>query len=423
MSTIARLANPDHIKLCGNGTYKTVFANWFVVPIGFLSKHYGKTTIRGMNSVTKSAATTWPTHFNPLVWVVASGETTGAYRLGLDALLRYGNAVCPALNLPRSVAQFHADLTPTAEKARKELLPQSIRVADFWHMSEAFKQMLIDTDADGTNAGQSFADWMYMTRTQAVTLTEHHNLLALVCKEFEPIIPKTVEAFKARFCYLVPVDTAQEQYGVEEPTMLEEGHVLCSMHWGGLGRVQPGSLGGEEAQESYHRRFNQHFQREDGRALRRAQPNEIFPALRTAVGIIAKEVAKAEKFYDLPTHDDPSLQSGTHLEKDGRSSSVQLFEANSRGDLVHKVDQAGWGHFCVMPRTLYKEVWHTIQGGERVKDFVLAEHDELRLTEEEAKNIVEMTVERNGKRLYRLWSRCGIRTPCWRPWKELFSPN
>ena len=128
---ISRVVNPGYIKLCGDGAFRTVFANWCILFLGFLSKHYGRTNMRRATADVVAHVRAWPTHFNPLVWVVASGETAGAYRLGIDALLRFANTLTPRVDLALSTKHFHADLTATAEKARRELLKHSVRVAYF----------------------------------------------------------------------------------------------------------------------------------------------------------------------------------------------------------------------------------------------------------------------------------------------------
>ena len=47
-----------------------------------------------------------------------------------------------AVDLQDACRQFHADLTATAERARKERLPNSIRVADYRDVIEAAESLL-----------------------------------------------------------------------------------------------------------------------------------------------------------------------------------------------------------------------------------------------------------------------------------------
>ena len=404
LSAVTKWRNQKFLKLCADGTFRTTFSNWVLIPIGWLSKSYRLTTMRGAPGKVK----TWPTHFTPVLWVFASGETTGAYRLGISTLIRYMRAVNIGWDVSL-VKQFHADLTATAEKARAELLPDSIRVADFWHLSEAIQNMLSETLGESSPHRKDFLDWVYMTRTQCITLTEHHNLWALLLKQFAEVIPDAVAAFKERYCLFIPRQKAEQEYGVSNPSMMQQSHLFCTLQWAGLGRLQPGSIGGEAAQESYHRSFNQHFQRPDGRRLRKAKPDEVVPALSVAVKIMGQDVSGTEVFYDIPYKADPSLMDGQHLLHLGRSTAVELYDARHLQDIIHIRDIDGWGTVCIMPRSLYKEQWTVpAPGKDPVKYYVPMAHEELRISPAEAHNVAVMALERDGKRLYRLWQRLGI---------------
>ena len=124
---LSKLANKNYIKLCADGTFKQLFANWCTIPLGFLSKRRGRTTLRGLRRSIK----TWPTTFTPLLWIVASGETEGAYTIGARVLDRFAaNTKIAGIDLEIAVKQFHCDMTATAEAARKKYYRCSIRCND-----------------------------------------------------------------------------------------------------------------------------------------------------------------------------------------------------------------------------------------------------------------------------------------------------
>ena len=160
-------------------------------------------------------------------------------------------------------------------------------------------------------------------------------------------------------------------------------------------------------QESYNKLFAKLFQRPDGRPLRRAAPAEILPALKRLVKATSQQLQRAEVFYDLPTHADPTFMASPHLEKDGRSTATSLF--HTARHVMHIFERRGSGTVAVMPRSLFKRVWvPPTAEAEGHYEWVLAAPDAQLLTSDFARSAADMALERNGRRLYRLWRRAGI---------------
>ena len=47
LQSISRVSNKEYIMLCGDGTFKSVLQGWCIIIVGFLSKHYSRTTEAG----------------------------------------------------------------------------------------------------------------------------------------------------------------------------------------------------------------------------------------------------------------------------------------------------------------------------------------------------------------------------------------
>ena len=283
LAALSKLRNKEYIKLTGDGTFKRTFQNWCVIPVGLLTKREGRTRTRGQDAPIDS----WPTHFTPLVWVLASGETTGSYKLGLAALNRMAAALFD-IDLTRCTKQFHADLTPTAEAARQELYPASVRTADFWHLLEAIKEMLeeeLEAGDEKRKHKNEIIHWIMATRSEPITFTEQHDLWALLFKHFREDLGehRAFLRLQEKFFVLIPVERAKLAYNAEDLSMLQDGCAWCGLHWSGFCRLQPGSACGTEPTESYNLVFSKRFQKPDGRPLRKATPPQIFPALQKLI--------------------------------------------------------------------------------------------------------------------------------------------
>ena len=104
------------------------------------------------------------------------------------------------------VRQFHADLTATAEVARQQLYPASVRTADFWHTLEAMKATLEDTSLPGEQKKRlkgEVIDWVMCKRSECVQLTEFRNLWAMLCKHYKEEHGEeiAISAFRERYFF------------------------------------------------------------------------------------------------------------------------------------------------------------------------------------------------------------------------------
>ena len=166
-----------------DATFKQCFGKWAIAPIGVLAKSFGCTTKQY-----RGVVQAWATHLVPLVWVVSSGELSGAYALGLRVLLKAAKELV-GLDLQNVVRQLHADLTQTAEKARSALLPRAVRASDCWHTLEVTKGMLETTLVKRTEDGElryynEILSWVHMSRTHCMRLTEVDNLWSLLFQHY-----------------------------------------------------------------------------------------------------------------------------------------------------------------------------------------------------------------------------------------------
>ena len=408
---LGKLKNKRYIILCGDATWKQLFAQWCLIPIGVVTKRYGKTTQKG--SVPSSA---WASHLSPVIWVVASGELAGAYMLGFSSLIQHTPAVCPDIDIQEDVKQFNADLTATAEKARQRHLKNSIRGPDFWHclvkVSETLEAELVHKDESGKKKKyySEIIAWVHMTRTQCMLLTEHHNLWAALLKHYRDLGEgAAMQKLLERYFLLVPVEVARDVYGVRNPSMLEDGKLLCAFFWCGLQRYPPGAPPSSQCAEVGHKVQGHMIQTADGKPLRNASPPQFFPGLQTLIRTVSQQYKKIkpEGLPDVPLFADPKLMSGKHLARQGRTGSVELYKARQGtwGKLVQRVEIPSWGHVFVMPRSLLKlEKPDPNKPGKWVRPPKTA----LSLSEDKARMLAEMALEKDGKRLYRLWAKAGI---------------
>ena len=404
LKSVSKLANKQYIKLCADGTFKQLFGNWCTIPLGFLTKHKGRTTPRGHTLTVLS----WPTTFTPLVWVVASGETGGAYCAGARVLNRLAGRPLIAggqgIDMRQNVKQFHADMTKTAEAAREELYDKSVRCSDYWHIFEAIKTDLVTREKGRKD---TILNWIVMTRTHCIKLTTVHNTWALVFNWLDKVGEHKAKDTLKKYFLLLPVEVAEtEPYSASEMTMLEGGKVLCPLFWAGWDRVQPGSASGSQALESYNRLYGKLFQTPSGRRLRKATPDQIPEALRKVVKVAGQQAKKKVIFNDRPTDIDESNLRSAHLAKEGRSTAVEL---RTQQALIHKVTLTDLGEVAVMPRTLYKSVF--IPGGDDSGphyEWVRASDETYRISRKEARTIAKLAFQKNGKKLFREWRREGI---------------
>ena len=84
---------------------------------------------------------------------------------------------------------------------------------------------------------------------------------------------------------------------------------------------------------------------------------------------------------------------GTHLAKDGRSTSLELYEARlAHPSLVHKTVVPNVGDAYVMPASLYKEKWTKTEADKPAElSWVKKAMNQLLVSDDTAKAIADMT--------------------------------
>ena len=76
------------------------------------------------------------TTYSPLIFAIADTESQPTYTLLMQAAARAASALCN-IDLPRATRQYHADMHPGQEAARRDVFPASARVSDFAHLIRA----------------------------------------------------------------------------------------------------------------------------------------------------------------------------------------------------------------------------------------------------------------------------------------------
>lgn len=126
--TLSRLANPKYIKLCGDGTFRSVKNPYLLCTLGVISKHYA--------SGERDRMPAFRSTFNPVMFAVTNKESEFTYRF----LMLSTKKVALKLNrmdLQTDVRQYHADWHKGEEAARAQEFPNSIRCGDWAHFTGA----------------------------------------------------------------------------------------------------------------------------------------------------------------------------------------------------------------------------------------------------------------------------------------------
>ena len=242
------------------------------------------------------------TCISPLLWVISSGELTKSYSLAIESLTVHAKHLMN-VDVPAVVRQFHCDLTQTAEGARVELLKNSIRASDFWHLVELIKEKLV-AFCDMTDlihgTGQYYREvlqWITMTRTQCFTLTEMHGVWALLFKHYSSLVTwpdgsACMTTLQELYCVKIPVEQACAAYNVKNPTMMVDGCLWCPLWWCGVQRLEPGSANGSQSCASNHRHwFGPLFlDKESGCPVRNAEPPQILESLGVVVRVTGQQM-------------------------------------------------------------------------------------------------------------------------------------
>ena len=134
---LEQVTNKDYIKLCGDGTFRLVRGEWVLLTLGVLSKHYARA----------SSVYAFRTTFTPLMFALASKESSDTYGLLLRSACHCASKLA-GLDFTVAVRQYHADWHKGEEVARRTVLENSVRVADFAHLTGACRRSRHEQDID-----------------------------------------------------------------------------------------------------------------------------------------------------------------------------------------------------------------------------------------------------------------------------------
>ena len=128
LRTLFLLENPHYIKLATDATWKDLFQDWCLMPIGVLSKQYA------VSRYSAAKLPSWSTHFSEVLLLVSTTESKQAYAIGFEIFSKLKLQAQPPLLAGPNVRQVHADWSPAVENARQRVFPHSIRASDYAHM-------------------------------------------------------------------------------------------------------------------------------------------------------------------------------------------------------------------------------------------------------------------------------------------------
>ena len=408
LDTHLRLKNQEFVKVATDATFDEVMDDFCTIPVGVLSKNYAETTFSD-----GARLKGYTTHFNPMLWVLASGEPSEAVGAGLScAGERRGHDGRP---LRKRIRQMHADWGSGIEKARREQLPDSVRAADYRHTFKAIEEGLTEKlnqkDKEGKPVHfRECLNAIQYSRTHCTMLAEFHLFWSNFFTQMESSWKERIAAtyLKTTFFFELSPAEAKNQYGL---TGLSRGEkALCAAWWGSYERLQPGSLGGSQSFETEHAHdFRGTFVDEDGKPLRRLTPRQFVAALRETALYKGRQLRKLRSdLVDVPAGPCPCSRSSGRLAQYGRSSAVDFFQRWGGGSscVIRVVTLATGARATVMPRTL---LWKPASADGFVpKEWEAIPAETLATSACEAELIAKMAIERDLRTLRSLWEECGI---------------
>ena len=128
LRAIHLLENPHYIKIATDATWKDLFAQWCLLPVGVLSKQYGLSRFEG------GKLPSWTTHFSEVLIGVSSSECKQAYAVAFEVFDSLPLLAQPPLQAGPHVRQVHGDWAASLENARQQVFPDSVRASDYAHM-------------------------------------------------------------------------------------------------------------------------------------------------------------------------------------------------------------------------------------------------------------------------------------------------
>ena len=434
----ARLGNPDYIKVAVDATFKDIFGDWKLMPLGVLSKHLALSTLdQGIRGKC------WCTHCTPVLYCVTNSDGAVACEHLLHAfdhvpLAKLGclsaaeaGKTCPrrdqsedggqaaaSVSSCSHIRQFHADWAKGLDAARRKLCPNSIRQGDFRHLFKEVQEKLsgkihVREARRKKQKLQLLLQCLQQTRSHCTTLAEFHLFWTFLFKQLEAEDElEIVNYLKCTYFFRLPVQAAHEQYGLLSPNHYSDG-ILCAAWWGAYCRVQPGSASGTQSLEACHLHgFRDALVDEEGKQLKHLPPAHFFSRMKEVLCAQGRQLRKANvSFPDYPSSRDPVSASCNQLNNVGRSNAVQLLAKQSYIRRVPLPDVHS--EAFVVPRTLLQWKPRSTRDEEQDSEdeagaWVELAESNLSLTEEEAKLVAAMAVEQDCGKLEQLWRQTGI---------------
>eukprot|EP00434_Breviolum_minutum_P028258 symbB.v1.2.024998.t1/scaffold2404.1/size80018/2 len=262
-TVISMLANKDYVKLCGDGTHKLTYGDWTLMTLGVLSKHYAS------DGRTYCFCST----FTPLAFAIANSESRPCCSLLLQTVLHASTQLCQ-VDLSVAAKQFHADLAPGIEAARKSVLPNALRVSDYAHVigacrpgKQKCKHQNVANHRSGlfpmvshhlTVAGKPLLplieNCVHCLRCVPTALIFHSiaSLLFDTLLAQNPPEHAVVEKLQKTYFVKVPAAEARRQFQVVS-WLGDPAFLWSASWWAGVQRTQPGSASGTQPQEAWHK--------------------------------------------------------------------------------------------------------------------------------------------------------------------------
>ena len=331
-ATLQRMANHDYVKLCGNGTHRVMDEQWLLLTLGVATKHY--------SGGEQDRMLAFRTTYSPLLFAITNTESEATYRV----LFQAGKHVAQSLtgaNWEATVRQYHCDWHIGEDNARAQEFPNSVRIGDWAHFvgATAFPRAHLPTATKGEAAEKRKA-WrtgFFTTFKKALQVSAHIDFVSawinflhvqptsllfttLADYFFQPlenIGEGRCRTVLQRFYFKkMPATEARAKYAIRtwqgDPVF-----IWTADWWFGLERVQPGSAGATQAQESWHRHGLKNFIR----TLR--QPvTAVLKRLQQYTSLRLQTFTETQGVLpDTPTEPfpDPYLMEGDMLSRRGRT--------------------------------------------------------------------------------------------------------
>ena len=267
-SVLTRMANPEYVKLCGDGTYRLMREQWGLCTVGVLAKEYAKGEQDRMPA--------FRTTFESIAYAVTNKESEDNYAHLFRAVKQMA-LVLIGSDWTQRVRQYHCDWHLGEEAARKDVFPCSIRCGDWAHFIGATtrpkKQPLVSGDsAEAANvivwrAGVWATVWRHARNRQALDFVKPWVCLlrtvptALLFTTLSEYMFRMLHAMGEGACatilqkhYFKKTDAAdaRRMFALRDWEG-DASFIWTADWWAGIERMQPGSTGGSQAQESWHR--------------------------------------------------------------------------------------------------------------------------------------------------------------------------